>query len=968
MRLSVYYRTLEITSPQTSTTEYKSGDFVVEGVVSDDISATTVQVFLGDEVIDATVADGVWTATISMAQVAGDMTLSIKAIATDATGKVSAPAYVNVAVDRAAPTVLVTAPQTYSPEPTFSDYVVVQGESWDVSPLESVTVEVWDPANASAPLVSQPAEGGQSWFARISFGAGFVNGTSYLYRVLAVDAAGNVNTYHYHASDLWDRLPTGKLFPAMVDIGKWDQQGVPIPDIQAVDLISLTSTRLPTSGNDALGLVYDGDIDKPQISLTNLDALLPVDQNVIGEQVPIFASAIDDKEGIDTSSVSLALTGLSDPAYTNTVAGSTFNSPGDGLYTSWQFDLVNGDLLVPGRYAGVITVDDKKGIRSTLSFQFIVDSGAPQIVSIVPSDNYVGTEANGDVILTVQIQDDNTGSVFTVTPTDASDASALTFTSVLAASTTPLVDGKTVYVDEYTITIVAPFTASSIDIGFHIEDTAGLVNSRTINYLVDTGLPIVAITTPTVGAQISGNAMTAAGSSSTDTLQVYVALLADTDPAPNPTNLPAWTIAEGNQTWSVQLDLSNSLVTPEGDYILYAFSEDLAGNSSTVQSSAFSFDLDAPALAETGIGTTSIQRLGSAFELSGTSSDSNGVFGITVTQKKDSGAAVTIPATPNGPVATMAGWATWELTGLPRNPVDPSNTLLVDGNYEYQITAVDTAGKISTVEVRNFIFDTTIPSVEITQVTPLVGSSTVNGTITFNASASDDSGISGVKWAILTAATPAPDYASATNTFASVPYTETIDTVATLADLTAYKLWVVAQDRAGQETIVSFDLNVDQSSDTPVIVLSNMDASFDTLAEAGGNLQETGAKVSGVVNDDDNVNVGTLQIAVDGVVVGAVSSPPASNGKSVSFEHDLSALTEGPHYLEITVADINAQATTSGTVYFNIDKSGPSVSITSPGQGSFHNSVTTLSGTASDINSLRNSTMMQTAGQLTSRR
>ena len=66
---------VEITSPQTSTTEYMRDDFLVQGIVSDDISSTTVQVFFGDTTIDATVADGVWTATIPMTLVTIDMTL-----------------------------------------------------------------------------------------------------------------------------------------------------------------------------------------------------------------------------------------------------------------------------------------------------------------------------------------------------------------------------------------------------------------------------------------------------------------------------------------------------------------------------------------------------------------------------------------------------------------------------------------------------------------------------------------------------------------------------------------------------------------------------------------------------------------------------------------------------------------------------------------------------------------------------
>lgn len=655
-----------ITSPSPSTTEYKSGDFEVQGTVTDDISSTTVAISIGELVVDAVVEENTWTATVPMDQITGDGEINIKAVATDATQKESAPAYVNVQIDRTSPTVLVTTPQVYSPEPTFSGYIVIQGEAWDSTPLDSVAVEVWDVQSTPSLVASAPAEGDRSWFARISLDTGFTDGVSYAYRVVATDAAGNVNSYHYHASDIWARLPANTLFPAMVDIGKWDQEGTAISNISAADLTSLAGQRLTTDvATTGLTFAYDSNIDKPQITLSNLDDLLPVDQNVLGEGVPILAAGVDDKEGVDETSVVIDITDFPDTGFSLSVPGSQFNSPGGGMYTSFQFDLSGANELSPGRYEGTITVADKKGVSNTLSVRFIVDSGAPKIVSVDPSDQYVGIDASDNVLIRVVIQDDNPGSTFTVAARDITvPVTPLPLTeTVTPVSSTPSTDadGDTIYVDTYDITIAAPgVTALSVD--FQIDDAAGLVYTSTTEYTVDTTAPSVSFTTPADGAQISGNALTVIGSSpEVDTSVVYVSLQDFGVAAPADYGL--WTVADGTQPWSVPQDLS---AKPEGDYTLYAVAEDIAGNVSAQASVNFSFDLDIPAVAETNIATTTLQRVSAAYSFTGTSSDSYGVANVTVTQRKDGGTVLTIP---NGPTDTSgdSSWSTWELLGLPRD-------------------------------------------------------------------------------------------------------------------------------------------------------------------------------------------------------------------------------------------------------------------------------------------------------------
>ena len=301
---------LEISTPSITEVEHKKADFQVGGVVIDDRSAVTVEISWGENTLQATVEETAWTATIPIDQITDDGTLTITAIATDASGKSSAPAYVIVEIDRVPPSVLVTAPQSYSPLPANSDYIIIQGESWDTAPIESVYVEIVATSNTSTVIVRQLAEGDRTWFARILLDDNFTNNADYYYRVLATDVAGNVNTYHYHAWDIWDEMDTGTLFPSMVDIGQWDQLNEELPGLSSSSLETLIDRRAPTSGAGmVLGFTNDSDKDKPDISLVNLDAGLSLLENSIGDGVPILASATDDKEGLNNG-VSSEICGL----------------------------------------------------------------------------------------------------------------------------------------------------------------------------------------------------------------------------------------------------------------------------------------------------------------------------------------------------------------------------------------------------------------------------------------------------------------------------------------------------------------------------------------------------------------------------------------------------------------------------------------------------------------------------------
>jgi len=364
-------------------------------------------------------------------------------------------------------------------------------------------------------------------------------------------------------------------------------------------------------------------------------------------------------------------------------------------------------------------------------------------------------------------------------------------------------------------------------------------------------------------------------------------------------------------------------------YYLHVLAEDSSGNRTPMAvSTRFDIDQAAPSLDSAAPST---QYATSSVTLAGTASDTNGLSSVTATRYN--GTTTVAQA--------VVGSGSWSIA------VDPA--VIGEGVFTYAITATDVAGRTTTIE-KIVTVDMTPPAVSVSNVSPLVGSNTVNGIVSFTASAIDANGLTGVKWSILPATDAAPTYTTAANTFAAPPYTSSINTT-TLSDNISYKLWIAAKDKAGNENVASFTLQVNQASDKPSFTLTNMNAAYDTLAEAAGNLQETGAKVTGTIIDDDGVNGATLKISVDGLTSVDVSTKTAT-GSGYSFEHNLSALAEGVHYLTLTASDINTVTAAPVMVYFTLDKFLPNVGVNLPVAASSQKVDFTIQGYANDTNGL----------------
>ncbi|MBN2240030.1 MAG: hypothetical protein JW712_09675, partial [Dehalococcoidales bacterium] len=719
---------LAIVDPPIEPMSYFNSDFTISGTVSDDIGVQEVLVSWPGSRAVAEIQAGQWSVTVPFASITASGAVLFDVAASDQSGKNAAPAYRTITIDKKAPTVLITAPQVYAPGPENSNYILISGELWDESPVTSVQVEIIDPASPSTPVYTELADGDRTWSARIDLdnASVFQSGKAYLYRIVAEDAAGNINTYQYHSADFWTRLSSGETFPSMTDIGYWDQDGGTLDGFTNTDRTDMQiSGALPGL---TLDFTYNSDRDIPQISLSNLNMDETVAaNNSLGQYVPIYASATDDKEGIDRDSVILHITGA---GVDLTVDAGEFNDPsGDGLFTTFQFDLSGDNTLEPGEYTGTITVKDKKGTSKTVLFSFMINKGAPKILSLTPSSSYASVDGEGNLIVSLEVSDDNPGTTVTARAynSEGSEINGVT-ASLSSALRQEDVDGETAYVADYTAVVPSP-VPDFVRLDIIVNDSSNIKSSRTVSYTIDRDIPTAAITVPSDGAAISGSAFTIAGVAEDTGSNVYIVkvLVApgelDTPPADG-----LWLNAEGNDTWSLPVDLSAS---DEGTYTVFAKAYDVADNEGLPVYSKFYFDKDVPELTVDS-GTVKAYHNGD-YTISGTVSDSNGLSELHGFVSKDGGAFADLPGSPVALSGTAASWS-FDMT------VNGDGT--DDGTYEYQFIVLDIAGK-SAEAAKIVIADVTAPEMFVSNLAD--GESVSTATYKIKGLASDFSGLADKK-------------------------------------------------------------------------------------------------------------------------------------------------------------------------------------------------------------------------------
>ena len=296
-----------------------------------------------------------------------------------------------------------------------------------------------------------------------------------------------------------------------------------------------------------------------------------------------------------------------------------------------------------------------------------------------------------------------------------------------------------------------------------------------------------------------------------------------------------------------------------------------------------------------------------------------------------------------------------------------------DGNYGY-----------ATLQLTG---DIELPTVDIDLPAAATPPTSINGVYDILGTASDNALITDVYlWIeqIGNASTAPPSDHTAWLTPSSPElynWTYTFDTVA--YGLTGdHRIYLTAFDGAGNESsVLQRTFTIDQDSDRPVFDLSNL--------TEGGTTVENGlgrdASIIGLVEDDDGIDVSTLEIRIDlyddGLFPGVdlnsdldtadaneseqwipVSNKPAADSRIVSWSHSLVNVPQGVHSVQIRVHDINSDGTANeaanpayaeiASTQFMIDYGPPNLTITAPANSAVFNTSFTIQGNADDANGI----------------
>jgi hypothetical protein len=349
----------------------------------------------------------------------------------------------------------------------------------------------------------------------------------------------------------------------------------------------------------------------------------------------------------------------------------------------------------------------------------------------------------------------------------------------------------------------------------------------------------------------------------------------------------------------------NTTTVPNGSHSYTAKAYDAAGNSTVSAASTVTVNnadttpptvsLTAPANSSTVSGTIT---------LSATASDN---VGVTKVEFYRDG-------------TTLVGTAT-----ISPYSVTDNTTAVANGSHSYTAKAYDAAGNstvsaASTVTVNNA--DTTPPTVSLTA--PANGS-TISGTITLSANASDNVGVTKVEFY--------RDGTTLVGTATISPYSVTDNTTGLANGSHSYT--AKAYDAAGNSTV----------SAASTVTVNNADTTPPTVSLTA---PANGSTVSGTITlsatASDNVGVSKVEFYRDGTLVATDTSAPYTASDNTT------SLVNGSHTYTAKAYDAAGNATTSAasTVTVSNDTTPPTVSLTAPANGSTVSGTITLSATASD--------------------
>ena len=404
------------------------------------------------------------------------------------------------------------------------------------------------------------------------------------------------------------------------------------------------------------------------------------------------------------------------------------------------------------------------------------------------------------------------------------------------------------------------------------------------------GSLVVTITSPAAGATVSGSIPVNASVTIVGMLTVsHVQFKLDG------VNLGA---ADTSAPYSISW---NTKTASNGAHTLTAVARDILGVNWTSQPVAVTVfnDLTPPTVAITAPAAGATVR--GAITIDANASDNVGVAGV---QFRLDG--VNLGAEDTSAPYSMS-WTT---------------TSAANGSHTLTAIARDAAGNTTTATSVSVVVDNAPPAVSVTS--PAAGS-TVTGSVTITADASDNILVAGVRFFVDGVAAGGEDLAA--------PYSTTWNTPS--AGNGTHTLTAVARDAAG---------NVTTSATVSVTVL-NDSAPPSVAVTSPANGATVGATVAVTAAASDDVAVAGVQFRLDGAMLGIedTSAP-------YSVNWDTTTASNGSHSLTAVARDTAGKVTTAATVSVTVsnDTAPPTVTITSPPAGATVTALASVTASAAD--------------------
>jgi hypothetical protein len=682
--------------------------------------------------------------------------------------------------------------------------------------------------------------------------SGSING------IIAIKGTSGDNTQL--ASLLWRLAPTSEAaedntFDAVSgNLASWTISY----DSSALGTVTPLEQRLWIKAVDQAGnisyrsvlLDIDQATDKPTISLST-----PVAGGYTGAGHIVRGTAADD-DGIDITTLQIRWYNGTDWSHELLVAWDVIpagNITGSATEKAFTYELpdlgADGAKKVQVRVKDTVATNDaitgEPVVLSEVDFTQdtanpVLEFGTPATADLTYRNSFTATGTADDAgLASLHVSID--GGTRTLLLSNTAGSQTWSYDLSTDGVFTGLSDGR------HTLTLEAMDQvgkSASLQRSFY-KDTIGPV--VTFSNLVDDATPATAIVTPDTirgTATDAYSALSGAGFEyrfDTDTVGVF----------------RTGTFSSG--TWSVDIPVDLA----EGARTIMVRAADALGNLTTSSEVEFRLDRTAPTINFSPPATT---LYNSAFNLSGTVTDVNDVASVEYFINDISVDSDTITAG----TAVSPATAPWDID------VDVRTAGVDDGNYVVKIVATDRVGRTSQ-KTFAFTFDETVPVATLGSISPLGDGTKLNGSAIISATGSDENGLAlnGVTWATTDTSVDSGSIAGSGATWTVVASSfDTTDTGSHTWEDTTRRVWVRAQDRAGNFGYTYVDRMIDQDSDRPVVKLTNLDP-------AGGTTLKNTVRIYGTVSDDDGQIV---TIRLKSAVGDAFGDPVEFDGTSWSFD------------------------------------------------------------------------------------